>query len=74
MKLRPIKLAALSIVAVFSIATYTTAAPQPDDPKTTGGIQWYSTLDSGKAAAKETGRPILFLSAAPHCGGVSGAW
>ena len=39
-----------------------------------GGIHWYSTLDSGLAAASKTGRPILFLSAAPHCGGVSGVW
>ena len=40
----------------------------------TGGVHWYSTLESGLAAAKATGRPILFLSAAPHCGGVPGVW
>lgn len=39
-----------------------------------GGIQWYATLEHGLAEAKRTGKPILFLSAAPHCGGVSGIW
>lgn len=40
----------------------------------TGGIAWYPTLDAGFKEAKRSGRPILFLSAAPHCGGVSGVW
>lgn len=39
-----------------------------------GGIQWFATLDSGLREAQRTGRPILFLSAAPHCAGVSGIW
>ena len=26
------------------------------------------------ATAERTGRPILFVSAAPHCAGVSGIW
>src|SRR5436305_1378910 len=39
-----------------------------------GGIQWYSTLKSGLAASKLTGQPILLVSAAPHCAGVSGIW
>jgi hypothetical protein len=38
------------------------------------GIQWYATLERGLAEAKRTGKPILFLSAAPHCGGVPGIW
>jgi len=38
------------------------------------GIAWYATLDSGLKEAKRTGKPILFLAAAPHCGGVSGIW
>jgi hypothetical protein len=37
-------------------------------------IQWYATLDRGLAEAKRTGKPILFVSAAPHCAGVSGMW
>jgi hypothetical protein len=38
------------------------------------GIQWFATLDRGLAEAQRTGKPILFLSAAPHCGGISGIW
>ena len=38
------------------------------------GIQWYATLESGLKEAKRTGRPILLVSAAPHCSGVSGTW
>ena len=37
-------------------------------------IQWYATLDRGLAEAKRTGRPILLVSGAPHCAGVSGMW
>jgi len=37
-------------------------------------IQWFATLEAGRAEAARTGKPILFLSAAPHCGGVSGIW
>ena len=39
-----------------------------------GGIQWFATLEIGLAEAKRTGKPILFVSAAPHCGGVPGMW
>jgi hypothetical protein len=39
-----------------------------------GGIQWFTTWEAGKAEAERTGRPILFVSAAPHCAGVSGIW
>ncbi len=37
-------------------------------------IQWYATLDRGLAEAKRTGKPILLVSGAPHCAGVSGMW
>ena len=37
-------------------------------------IAWYSTLKQGLAVAKATGRPILLVSAAPHCHGISGIW
>ena len=40
----------------------------------TGGIQWFTTWESGRAEAGRTGRPILLVSAAPHCAGVSGIW
>jgi hypothetical protein len=37
-------------------------------------IQWFATLSRGLEEAKRTGKPILFVSAAPHCAGVSGMW
>ena len=58
--------------------------PPPDPPPAerdearTGpspaGIQWYATWESGLREARRTGRPILLVSAAPHCAGVSGCW
>jgi hypothetical protein len=39
-----------------------------------GGIQWFTTWESGLREARRTNRPILFVSAAPHCAGVSGIW
>jgi hypothetical protein len=38
------------------------------------GIQWFATWDSGVDEATRTGKPILLVSAAPHCAGVSGIW
>ena len=37
-------------------------------------IQWYASLDGGLKEAQRSGLPILLLSAAPHCAGVSGTW
>ena len=37
-------------------------------------ITWYATLARGLAEAERTGKPILFVSAAPHCAGVAGMW
>lgn len=37
-------------------------------------IAWHGTWEGGLAAAKKTGKPIMFLSAAPHCRGVPGTW
>jgi hypothetical protein len=39
-----------------------------------GGIQWFATWESGLREAQRTGRPILLVSAAPHCAGVPGTW
>ncbi len=38
------------------------------------GIQWFTELKEGLAEAARTGRPILFVSAAPSCGGIPGNW
>src|SRR5262245_25766347 len=50
---------------------------RPDEGQvrnTSAGIQWYATWESGLREAQRTGRPILLVSAAPHCAGVSGTW
>lgn len=39
-----------------------------------GGIQWFATWESARREAERSGRPILLVSAAPHCAGVSGVW
>lgn len=43
---------------------------EPEAP----GIAWFGTWDGALAEAKRTGRPILFMSAAPQCSGVPGVW
>jgi Spy/CpxP family protein refolding chaperone len=51
--------------------------PKKQDPglsKPADGIQWFATLAGGLEEARRTGRPILLVSAAPHCAGVSGVW
>ena len=53
------------------VAVAAAAAPQVD---AAGKIAWYSTLKQGLAVAKASGRPILLISAAPHCRGISGMW
>lgn len=48
--------------------------PAAKEAPAAGGIQWFTRLKDGLAEARRTGRPILFLSAAPSCGGVPGVW
>jgi hypothetical protein len=55
--------------------------PDRDEPtqdqgvqQSAGGIQWFATWNSALAEAQRSGRPILLVSAAPHCAGVSGIW
>ncbi len=51
-----------------------TAASDSDSPNLQPRIAWYGTLKSGLAEAKRSNRPILLVSAAPHCTGVPGIW
>jgi hypothetical protein len=37
-------------------------------------IAWYGTWEGAQAEARRSGKPILLLSAAPHCHNVSGVW
>ncbi len=62
------------LVSAFVIccctATFAAEESQGIQPK----IAWYGTLKSGLAEAERSGRPILLVSAAPHCTGVPGIW
>ena len=46
----------------------------PSSRKVVSGIAWHGVLEDGLAEAKRTGKPILFMTAAPQCGGVPGMW
>jgi hypothetical protein len=52
--------------------------PPPADPakgeQAAGGIPWFATWEGGLKEATRSGKPILLVSAAPHCAGVSGTW
>jgi hypothetical protein len=56
--------AAVCLLAAISVGA---AEPEPR-------IAWYGTLQDGLAEAQRSGRPILLVSGAPHCQGVSGIW
>src|SRR5688572_24526865 len=38
------------------------------------GIQWFTSWQSGQREAERLNVPILLVSGAPHCAGVSGIW
>ncbi|MCH2183020.1 MAG: hypothetical protein MK108_13535 [Mariniblastus sp.] len=38
------------------------------------GIAWFGVLQDGLKQARQTGKPILLISAAPQCSGVPGMW
>jgi hypothetical protein len=54
--------------------------PEPPDDRQllqdakSQAIQWFATWQSGLKEAQRSGRPILLVSAAPHCAGVPGVW
>jgi hypothetical protein len=37
-------------------------------------IAWYGTLAQAREEARRTARPIMLLSAAPHCHNTPGVW
>lgn len=70
---------ALSTASLLAQAPVPAKAPQSASPAAAVvadgvQIQWFATLERGLAEATRTGKPILFVSAAPHCAGVSGMW
>ena len=46
----------------------------PSSQKVVAGIAWFGVLQDGLAEAKRTGKPILWITAAPQCNGVPGMW
>lgn len=60
------------------IATLATAQPKPgvtvDWSQVDQRIAWYGTWNGALEAAERTKRPILLVSAAPHCHHVPGVW
>ena len=70
-------MAKASLAAILVLATLLPLARAGDTPKPAepaGGIQWFATWTGGLAEARRTGRPILLVSAAPHCHEISGLW
>ena len=59
-------------IALLLLPLATTLAAPPANAAER--IAWYSSVKQGLAVAKTTGRPILLVSAAPHCHGISGIW
>ena len=64
---------ALLLLAGFS-ANLSAQSPKKTDKQMPDKIAWYATWKSGLAEAERSGRPILLLSAAPHCHQTSGIW
>lgn len=62
------------VVAGLAITGLTAFADDNDSPQLEPRIAWYGTLKSGLAEAERSNRPILLVSAAPHCTGVPGIW
>ncbi len=64
--------------AIFLIALTTNCNAQRNNKhqssQNTEKIAWYSTLDSARAEAALTERPILLIAARPECQGVPGKW
>lgn len=63
-----------AFIALGLLSSQSASAQSASPPKSDANIPYYATLDRGLAEAKRTGKPILFVSAAPHCAGVSGMW
>ena len=74
--------AAMLIATVPVLAQDRRGPPPPPEKVVDSGtpagertlIQWYGAWDAAKTEAKRTNRPILLLSAAPQCRGISGIW
>lgn len=64
---------ALALAAVLP-AAHTPSAQADEAEARPAGIVWYATIESGIKEAKRANKPILLMSAAPHCRNISGMW
>lgn len=68
----------IAVAAVLSAGLPGQGRPVPGITKDWSVVEarvaWHGTWRGAEAAAKATGRPILLVSAAPHCGLVPGMW
>lgn len=64
-------LALVCVMASPAVAQFESSEKVADAPSS---IAWYGTWKVGAKAAVESGKPILLVSAAPHCHNVSGIW
>lgn len=73
-------LSCISVLALGLACSVTAqrGAPRPgptvDWSAVENRIAWYGTVDGALAAAERTGRPIMVMSAQPHCRGTPGIW
>ncbi|MCA8948007.1 MAG: hypothetical protein KDE27_00800 [Planctomycetes bacterium] len=65
---------ALCALAIAGRAQPPRPGPTPDWRAVETRIAWHGTWEGALAAARSTGRPILLVAAAPHCGLVPGMW
>jgi len=71
-----------SIVIIALTLAASQQGPPPGGPPRPGTvtppkgdrIAWFGTWEGGLAEAARTQRPILLVSAAPHCHDVPGVW
>lgn len=63
----------ISSVLLTALLCGQRSAPTPR-VETSGGIAWFGTWTQGLAEARRTNRPILLISAAPHCSQIPGMW
>jgi hypothetical protein len=72
------RICALLLAAGLVLASPDRGGPPPGpgevEPVKGERIAWFATLALGLGEAKRTNRPILLVSAAPHCHEVPGIW
>lgn len=72
--MRHLKTLIVPLVLVAAVAAPSLAAPPKLAATKPAQIAWFGTWKQGLAEAKRSGRPILLISAAPHCRNISGMW